>query len=82
MTLFEKLKSGQTVHVQAQSSGKRFSIEPVYWEGMILAYTVLEDGMIVPGYKGLMLGDGTVRDWCNNLIEVAPEKEQNIEAVS
>ena len=77
-TLFDRLKAGETIAVQVPETGKQFCIQPERWGGVVLAYTVLVDGRVQPGYRGKMLDDVTVRDWCDHLVE-QPEQEPTSE---
>lgn len=70
MTIIEKLRARQRVFVANPDNGKRFSIEPAYWEGIRLGWTVRnEDGDIAKGYNGIMVESGDIEDCCAQLIE-------------
>jgi hypothetical protein len=72
MTLFEKLKARQRVFVVNPCNGKKFSIEPAYWEGIRLGWTFRnEDGDISPQHNGIMASDEDIRDCCEQLTERA-----------
>ena len=73
MTLYERLKQGETINVRAKGTGTAFTIQIEQWGGAT-GYTVLTPDLfgelhIVPGYKGLLLDPETVRDWLSQLEE-------------
>jgi hypothetical protein len=70
MTIIEKLKAHQRVFVENPDTGKKFSIEPAYWEGIRLGWTVRnEDGDIAKGYNGIMVEFEIIEDCCNQVVE-------------
>jgi hypothetical protein len=70
MTLTEKLKAGQRVFVANPDTGKKFSIEPAYWEGIRLGWTFRnEAGDISPQHNGIMTSDADIKDCCEQLVE-------------
>ncbi len=70
MTIFEKLKARQRVFVVNPDNGKKFSIEPAYWEGIRLGWTFRnEGGDIQKGYNGIMVSNADSEDCCNGLTE-------------
>jgi hypothetical protein len=70
MTLIEKLKARQRVFVVNLDTGKRFSIEPAYWEGIRLGWTIRnEDGDIAKGYNGIMVEFAVIEDCCAQVVE-------------
>jgi len=72
MTIIEKLKARQRVFVANPDNGKKFSIEPAYWEGIRLGWTFRnEDGDIAKGYNGIMASDADIEDCCEQLVERA-----------
>lgn len=70
MTIIEKLKAGQQVFVINPDNGKKFSIEPAYWEGIRLGWTFRnEAGDILPQHNGIMASEADIRDCCEQLVE-------------
>lgn len=70
MTLIEKLRAHQRVFVINPDTGKKFSIEPAYWEGIRLGWTIRnEDGDIAKGYNGIMVEFEIIEDCCNQVVE-------------
>jgi hypothetical protein len=70
MTIFEKLKAGQRVFVVNPDTGKEFSIEPAYWEGIRLGWTFRNaDGDISPQHNGIMASNADIKDCCDQLVE-------------
>jgi len=67
--LFDRLKAGETVNVRVPDSGLLFSIEPARSHGLILGYSIVLDGAIVPGHKGTLMDRATITDWANDLDE-------------
>jgi hypothetical protein len=52
MTLFDKLKSGLTIHVASTTNGTRFSVEPVLWVGNRIGYAFRdEQGRLIPEHR-------------------------------
>lgn len=69
--MFERFKAGETLHVRA-SSGREFYIEPVFWEGFLLGYSILDEDMqVVPGYRRKMKEHAELRIWFGDLEEIA-----------
>lgn len=72
MTIFEKLKAGQRVFVVNSDNGKKFSIEPAYWQRCRLGWTFRnEEGDISPQHNGIMVEDADIKDCCAQLVERA-----------
>jgi hypothetical protein len=61
--IFSQLRAGITVHVKTER-GVHFAIRPEKWEGLVLGYTVIQDGKIVPGYKGKMISIEELLNFC------------------
>lgn len=73
ITMYIRLKAGETLYVQTGNTHKRFSIRPEYWGSHVLGYSVVENGEVVPGYHGKMLEPDTMKDWLSELVEVAQQ---------
>jgi hypothetical protein len=72
MTLIEKLRARQRVFVENPDNGKKFSIEPAYWEGIRLGWTFRnEDGDIAKTHNGIMASSEDIEDCCAQLVERA-----------
>jgi hypothetical protein len=65
--MFARLKSGETIHAKADDF--LFDVRPERWEGIVLGYTLLVGGQVVPSRKGIMLEKAEVDDWAGLLDE-------------
>src|SRR5882762_2427413 len=73
LTIIEKLRARKRVYIANPDTGKKYSIEPAYWEGVRLGWTFRdEDGSIPKGYKGVMLDPETIENTCFCLVEREP----------
>lgn len=73
--LYDKLKKathGQRFPVRTRGTGVQFTIVIVQKYGL-RGYSVQDGtGRVRKGYKGMLLDNATLLDWCTHLEEVAP----------
>lgn len=75
MTIFEKWRMGTDIVVRSRYNGKVFTIRPEKFAGVVVGYTIIQDGKKVKGYKRKQMDNDTFRTWAAELEEVGDAQE-------